>query len=720
MQGDLASARTLIAGGVVALGAVVGAGGASAGCGADGADLFVIPFDAGSDADEAGRPRDAAAEMDPTLGGPCVDDAQCDDRIPCTFDRCDEALSRCRNIPDDTRCDDAVYCNGRETCVLGRGCAPGPVVTCQDKNLCTIDRCVEETRSCERAPRDADGDGDPDDHCEAKRDCDDTDPTVSSLRAEICGNFKDDNCDGRIDEQPCSTPANDVCASALAVSAPATLLLDTTAASKDYVATCSVTSPAAARDIVLAITVPDGPALDVLVRATTSSPSNEVAVALQSSCGDAASEIDCRFIPLAKDARAIARGVPGGSTVYAIVTTQTESAVDVTVDMPAASAKPTNESCAAPATAPIDAPVTVSLIDASRDLASSCAPAETGELTYAFTLDQPRDVRIFASTLLGAGEPVVSIRAAACEDELRCRVGSAPAVFARALPAGTHVFSVGGTTQIDASVVVRTYPPTAAPPTQTCATAPSIAPNTTTAVNLAGHEDAIKNGCLAGSPNAAFALDLAEASDVLLVGRFPQDDVGAVSLSSPACTTADLLACSPGGSPQRASRRNLPAGSYRAVIADDKGLATELIALVRPTVPPTTVTSDGCVAPQTIPETGGFFTGDTTTATAAFDASCDASGQPIGGANDQLLRLVLTKPRRVIFDMTGSSNITMLSVREGGACPGVEVPSACNIGGGPNRSFLDLTLDAGTYWVQIDGYAGAAGPWNLDVRTLDP
>ncbi|MBX3206676.1 MAG: putative metal-binding motif-containing protein [Labilithrix sp.] len=711
--------RSIVCGGALALAGLAGASATSTGCGSDSKDFFVVQFDGGSDAEEDGA-ADAEPDFDPTLGGPCTDDSQCDDLIPCTYDRCDTTLSRCRNTPDDTQCADSEYCNGQEKCVLRKGCVPGPVVTCQDGNVCTIDRCVEATRSCERSPRDSDGDGDPDDHCVPKRDCDDTDPTVSSLRAEICGNFKDDNCDGRIDEQPCSVAANDECGTALAVTAPGTFLLDTTASKKDYATTCTVTSPAASRDIVLAITVPAGAARDVLVRARTSAPANEVAVAIQATCGQAASEINCGRIAAASDARTIARSVAAGATVYAIVTTQAESAVDVTVDMPAASTKPTNESCDAPAPVALETPFTVSLVDPAKDLASDCAQAKTGELTYSFTLTEPRDVRIFASTLLGAGAPVVSMRYSVCADELRCRAGTTPPVFARNLPAGTHVFSVAGTTQIDANIVVRTYPPTPTPPNQSCATAPDIAPNTTVAVNLAGQEDAIKNGCLAGGPNAAYKLDLAAPSDVLLIGRFPSTEIGAVSLNQAACGSADLMQCGAGSTPQRVSRRNVGAGSYRAVIADEKGLATTLTALVRPTVPPTTVTSDDCVNPQTIPETGGFFTGDTTTATPDFNAGCDSPGQPIGGAPDQLMRLVLTQQRRVVFDMSGSTNTTVLDIRAGTTCPGVEVPNACNAGLGPNRSFLDVTLAAGTYWVQIDGYAGAVGPWNLDVRVLPP
>jgi hypothetical protein len=595
---------------------------------------------------------------------------------------------------------------------------PGPVVTCQDNDNCTIDSCIEATKSCEHVPRDSDGDGDPDDHCETKKDCDDTDPTVSSQRAEICGNFKDDNCNGQVDEQPCSTPMNDVCATALAVTAPGTLLLDTTAAKKDYATSCTVTNPAAARDIVLEITVPAGAAKDVRIRARTSAPPNEVAVAIQGACGEPATELSCGNI--GSDARTIARGVAGGTTVYAIVTTKAESPVDVTVDMPDATTKPTNESCAAPQPVTLETPITVSLIDAAKDLVTECDEAATGELTYSFTLNEAHDVRIFASTLYGSGAPVVSMRYTNCTDELRCRVGSSQPVFARNLQAGTYVFSVAGTGQIDANIVVKAYPPTPTPANQTCATAPSLVPNTPLLVNLSGQEDAIKNGCAPGGPNAAYALDLGQPSDLLVIGRFPQGEAGGVSLNLPACGTADVLECSPGYTPQRVSRRNLPAGSYRVVIADQAGLTTELLPLVRPTVPPITVTSDGCVDTQEIPETGGFFTGDTTNVTADFSAGCDSPGQPIGGAKDQLLRLVLTQKRRMVFDMSGSTNTTVLNLRKGDPCPGIEVPNTCNPGTGPNRSFLDTTLEPGTYWVQIDGYSGAVGPWNLDVRALPP
>jgi hypothetical protein len=37
-----------------------------------------------------------------------------------------------------------------------------------------------------------------------------------------------------------------------------------------------------------------------------------------------------------------------------------------------------------------------------------------------------------------------------------------------------------------------------------------------------------------------------------------------------------------------------------------------------------------------------------------------------------------------------------------------------------DNSFLDLTLDAGAYWIQVDGYGGDSGARVLDVRVGDP
>jgi hypothetical protein len=127
--------------------------------------------------------------------------------------------------------------------------------------------------------------------------------------------------------------------------------------------------------------------------------------------------------------------------------------------------------------------------------------------------------------------------------------------------------------------------------------------------------------------------------------------------------------------------------------------------------------ADDCESLVTIPETGGRFSGNTGNVLPDFSGGCDVGGQAEAGAPDQMLKLSLSAPRRVVLDMQGSAYETMLSVRSGKFCPGVELPLACAPGYRAGRSYLDLDLQAGDYFIQIDGYDGDSGAWKLDVFT---
>ena len=117
--------------------------------------------------------------------------------------------------------------------------------------------------------------------------------------------------------------------------------------------------------------------------------------------------------------------------------------------------------------------------------------------------------------------------------------------------------------------------------------------------------------------------------------------------------------------------------------------------------------------------------GNTANATADLDAGCDDAGVPPGGAPERLLRLELEERSRVVLDASGSAYRVLLDVRRamGGECPGDEVPLACTVttpSAGP--AFLDLVLDPGTYFLQVDGRGGQpdeqAGPFQLDVHVV--
>ena len=85
-----------------------------------------------------------------------------------------------------------------------------------------------------------------------------------------------------------------------------------------------------------------------------------------------------------------------------------------------------------------------------------------------------------------------------------------------------------------------------------------------------------------------------------------------------------------------------------------------------------------------------------------------------------MLTLTLPQPQRVVLDMEGSQYTTILDVFQGPTCPGSPVTNGCYVGFGPRRSFLDLELTTGQYWVVVTGYSGGKGAWALDVRVLPP
>lgn len=672
---------------------------------------------------------DAGVDVDPTLGGPCLDDGQCDDGFDCTFDFCDLTIEHCRFTPDDTLCYNGIYCDGLEKCDNKLGCRAGDPIGCDDKNACTIDHCDEDTHACGHAPRDVDGDGDPDNHC-GGADCDDNDPNISTLTQEVCGNGKDDNCNAQLDEAGCASPAHDTCVDRLAISAPGTYPMTTVASGFDYPMSCGLTAAQGAKDVVAEIHLPPGPLLDVEVVAKTLGV--PVSAAMGTECGNLATELVCGkafFSPQGGQfAKIRARGVgsPTEETVYPLYVA-TAPAYPLTVDVQFLPPlpKPTNETCgtATPITPAV--PMQVEVLDATKDLPSACG-TQIGDLVFEFDVVTVSDVDVYAASIDGDGQPSISLRGPGCAllaDELTCQTATAPHVFRHSVQPGTYYVSVSATAPTTMNVTVEVSPPSPLPPDELCAGAPVLVHNKTIDVSLAGHQDDINLNCFPGLVDAAYTLDLAVPSDVLLVERISNGDTGALQLALPGCTGfADQLMCAVGApSPVRGVKHNLAAGSYRAVVETLQAQPTQLTAFVRPAVPPTLVPfADSCADAFTIPDTGGFFQGTTGNATADYDVGCDQGGVAPKGAPDQLLKLVLAAPKRVVLHMGGSAYNTVIDVRKGPACPGVEVPLGCAVGYPPFYSYLDLSLGAGTYFIQIDGFVLDQGPWSLDVFVVDP
>jgi hypothetical protein len=661
--------------------------------------------------------------VDTSLGGPCLDDEQCDDDIDCTADSCDGELERCRHQAIDEPCQDDVYCNGVERCALGLGCIQGDAVSCSDDRTCTVDTCIEESRTCRHEPRDGDSDGDPVWNCGDGGDCNDQNPLINSEVSERCGNGIDDDCDGEIDEDDCIDPAHDRCSDPLVIEASGTYQLSLAAAGADYGASC-LPEDATFRDAVVAIRVPEGEAADVDISAIAVAPG--LALSSASECGKADAETACHLGLDTPDgdiaARLRLRDLEPGSHAV-LVLSDVEQPVLLRVSYEEPTTPPEHETCGTAAALEPDTDVIATPFSAATDLESRCEP-DTGEVVYAFELEEDSDVRVNASALDDLGRPVLSLRNEDCSDltdEITCRRAPSSQLFAR-LAAGSYRLAVGATGATEVALRLEVTPRTPAPPGEVCPGAPDLPFDVTRAVSLEEYTDTVQS-CLPGAVDVAHRLVLEETSDVLLVQQFSSGDDGALSLAtSPCAEESDLLACRPSSRrTARLSLQGLGAGSYRVIAESRRGNPVGVSAFVREHVASAAVLfSDRCDDAFELPEQGGRFIGNTQAVGADYTSGCDIALGLTGGARDQMLKLVLDEPRRVILDMQGSEYETLLSVRRGPSCPGVEVSGGCSRGDTAQRSYVDLVLEAGTYFIQIDGFVEEAGSWQLDAYVVDP
>jgi hypothetical protein len=101
----------------------------------------------------------------------------CDDGVICTNDVCNQASDACDNTPDDTACDNGLFCDGVETC--------DPVLDCQaGVDPCGGGACDEGNDTCEPSVCDSDG------ICESGEDCNNcaSDCISGAPSGAACGN----------------------------------------------------------------------------------------------------------------------------------------------------------------------------------------------------------------------------------------------------------------------------------------------------------------------------------------------------------------------------------------------------------------------------------------------------------------------------------------------------------------------------------------------------
>ena len=93
-------------------------------------------------------------------------------------------------------------------------------------------------------------------------------------------------------------------------------------------------------------------------------------------------------------------------------------------------------------------------------------------------------------------------------------------------------------------------------------------------------------------------------------------------------------------------------------------------------------------------------------------STCAYSGS---NGYDVVYALTVGYYREVQISTAGSSFDTVLYVRSG-SCTGTEI--GCNNDYNDTTSYLDLWLNAGTYYIIIDGYSSNCGAYSLTVTFL--
>ena len=668
-----------------------------------------VAVDAGLD----GAPGADSSPSPPIAEVPCTDDGPCDDGFACTDDRCDPARGRCAHATHDERCDDRVFCNGIERCSLRRGCIPGGDV-CRLGNACSVARCDEAERRCTTVPRDVDGDGDPDAHC-GGTDCDDTDPRRSGRMVEVCDNAVDDNCNGSADDEPCTVAEGNLCPSPIALDSEGERTVSTAGGTAPPPSGCAFPLAAQAKTIFVAVPrradrstvleVVDGPAPITLARLLSCT-----APAIACEQGSVMPFPRLRLPPSA---------APGHELVA--VTTTTPATLRLrTLVLPVDSNVGTSGCTGAEPIVP-GRPVRVDFTSNREALPSDCNP--TGMRTFALEVPTASRVVLEATSLTGRGAATVGLRDHACiglEAERACRTTASGPLILPAVAAGSYVITVSTLSAPSVELTATLSPPEALDAGSSCTFPAEIEPGQRIAIPLDGRADLVRSGCMGGVSALAYRVHVPTASDVLLVARIPTMASGGLAVLDATCTQGFAQSCAFGGTPLRTLRRGEPQGHFFASLAATTGGSGSLAVYTRPPLPDTPVTDGGsCATAVAVTTRGGHFTGDSTGLPSTVGSACDMP-QVSPRAPTQLFALTLPRRLRVLLSTTGSTFPTILAVRSGAACPGSELPSACNTGYDSTRSFLDRVLEAGTHWIVLTGYAGAKGAWVLDAFVVDP
>lgn len=642
------------------------------------------------------------------MEGVCVaGDAPCDDGVECTVDVCDEAGRSCSFEPDHTVCADDDVCNGEEQCVPFAGCRPGLRLRCADDDACTVGSC-DPQGGCSFELRDLDGDGYGDHRCGGD-DCYDDPVDGASVypgAPEICGNGRDDNCNGLIDyREPTCLGENDDCDTAEVLPGAGIYVRTTRGLDADGPLGCRAVGP----DAYFRFTLTS--AQDVQAQLSPDVGVASVAIRRADNCG-AGPDAYCG------NEAVLARNLQPGEYV-AIVKTSTPTSfvlslsfLDATPLVPVDVCDDDTHAITASGT------YTGFFTDVNDDYQLPCRGTSSTaypDAAYRLVLTEMSDVTLSARTTATSSTTTYLSLLRDCtnpDSSLGCMQGGEPEIRRLSLPAGTY-FVLLESSRTNASTWTLTADIQPAMPrnvADSCTTAADITDTTVTVPisTLTFDSGTSCGGTTTSSRDANFFFTLTDTQDVVLT-----TEAGGIHYVSMASTCGDRTTetfCT-SGTP-RVERRflRLPAGTYHVTVAMSLGAGnlTASAQILPPTFPPD---NDTCAAPADLSD-GVPFDGDLLAAGDAV-SSCAPSGTP-----DALHRLVLTERKNVTAvarRTDGTTEPIYLGLRT--ACDGVSSDLVCTSG---TPALFNHTLDPGTYHFVVESAASFVGPYSLTVYLADP
>ena len=352
------------------------------------------------------------------------------------------------------------------------------------------------------------------------------------------------------------------------------------------------------------------------------------------------------------------------------------------------------------------------------------------DAVFSYTLTAARDVTINVGAS-GPGDVALDVLARCGERASSvgaCVIGNPARRIVRNQAPGTYYVVVehrnAGASGRTLTATVTTTAPTLPGPADACPGV-ALAAGVVSTVDVAGLTagSSVLTCFAAASADAVFGFVApGTASDVLVnVAASDGARVG-YALQSP-CGGAVVGGCTgPAGSVWRRFQ-GLTAGQAYSVGAGTDGMAGTITAQYLP-VPAATAASvtgnESCGGRSTLPVMGGVFRGNSSAAPQVL-ALPPCGGLGCAGGRAVYFQLTLAGRRRVLANTLESGFDTILSVNSGDTCPGRPVTNGCNDDTVAQASQVDVTLDAGTYFIIVQGCGfGRGGDYTLDVAVVAP